>query len=65
MYAFGNHIHVASAKKHLTTCDNGVIATFEQDCVLGPNDQRPVIAKLEYVGWVEEILELTIMVVVQ
>lgn len=65
MYAFGNHIHVVSAKEHLTTHDNGVIATFEQACVLGSNDQRLVIAKLEYIGWVEEILELTIVVVVQ
>ncbi len=24
----------------------------------GPNDQKPVVAKLKYVGWVEEILEL-------
>lgn len=32
--------------------------TFEQECVLGPNDQRPILAKLKYVGWVEEILEL-------
>jgi hypothetical protein len=56
MYAFGNHIHVASVEKHLTTRDNGVVATFEQANVLGPNDQRLVIAR--YVGWVEEILEL-------
>jgi hypothetical protein len=27
-------------------------------CVLGPNDQRDVLTNLEYVGWVEEILEL-------
>jgi hypothetical protein len=58
MYAFGNHIHVASAKEHLTTFGNGVATTFEQACVLRPNDQRLVIAKLDYVKWVEEILEL-------
>jgi hypothetical protein len=39
MYAFGNHIHVASVEEHLTTCDSGVVATFEQACVLRPNDQ--------------------------
>jgi hypothetical protein len=33
MYAFGNHIHVVNAEKGLTTCDNGVAATFEQACV--------------------------------
>jgi hypothetical protein len=58
MYAFGNHIHVVSAKEHLTTHDNGVVATFEQAFVSRPNDQRPFIAKLDYVRWVEEILEL-------
>ncbi len=56
MFVFGNHIHVASVEEHLTTRDNGVVATFEQAYVLGPNDQRLVITK--YVRWVEEILEL-------
>ncbi len=58
MYAFGNHIHVAIIEKYLTTHDNGVVATFEQACVSWPNDQRLIITKLEYVGWVEKILEL-------
>jgi hypothetical protein len=58
MYSYGNHIHVASAKDHLTINDCGLVATFEQKCISGPNDQRLVLAKLEYVGWVEEILEL-------
>jgi hypothetical protein len=58
MYAFGNHIRLVSVEEHLTTSDSGVIATFEHVCVLGPNDQRPVVANLEYAGWVEEILEL-------
>jgi hypothetical protein len=56
MYAFGNHIHVASVEEHLTTSDNGLAAAFEQACVSRLNDQRPIIAKLEYVGWVKEIL---------
>jgi hypothetical protein len=34
MWAFGNHIHVSSAEEHLTTFDNGVPKTFEQECVL-------------------------------
>lgn len=58
MYAFGTHIQVSNVGKHLTTLDSGVAATFEHKCISGPNDQRPIIAKLEYVGWVEEILEL-------
>jgi hypothetical protein len=35
-----------------------IFSTFEQECVSGPNDQQPILAKLEYVGWIEEILEL-------
>ncbi len=58
MYDFGNHFKVASVKKHLTTNDNGVAAVFEQEYILGPNNENPILAKLEYVGWVEEILEL-------
>jgi hypothetical protein len=57
MWAFVNRIHVSSVE-HLTTCDSGLAATFEQECVLGPNDSNLVLAKLDYVGWVEEILEL-------
>ncbi len=49
MWAFGNHIHVSSAKEHLTTHDSRVVTIFEQECVSRPNDQKLVIAKLEYV----------------
>jgi hypothetical protein len=49
MYAYGNQFCVASAKEHLTS-DRGVVATFEQECILGPNDQRLILAKLDYVG---------------
>jgi hypothetical protein len=31
---------------------------FWQKCISGPNDQRPILAKLEYVGQVEGILKL-------
>ncbi len=58
MWVFGNHIRVSSVKEHLTTCDTGVVVTFEQICVSIPNDQKLVLAKLEYVGWVEEISKL-------
>jgi hypothetical protein len=49
IYAYGNHSRVANAKEHLTTSDYGVMAAFEQECISGPNDQRLVLAKLEYV----------------
>jgi hypothetical protein len=32
MWAFGNHIRVASAENHLSIVDSGVVATFEQEC---------------------------------
>jgi len=49
MWAFGNHIRVSSAKEHSTTHDSGVVTIFEQKCVSRQNDQKLVLAKLEYV----------------
>jgi hypothetical protein len=34
----------------LTTRDNGIAIMFEQECVLGWNDQHLILAKLEYVN---------------
>jgi hypothetical protein len=31
MYAFGNHLQMASAKVHLTIIDFGITTTFEQE----------------------------------
>jgi hypothetical protein len=31
---------------------------FEHECILRPNNQRSIFAKLEYVKWVEKILKL-------
>ncbi len=42
----------------MTTFDSGAATTFEQECRARPNGQKPILAKLEYVGWVEKILEL-------
>jgi hypothetical protein len=55
MYVYGNHIHVSSAKEQLRTNDYGVVTTFEQECISGQNDQRPILAKLEYICQIEEI----------
>jgi hypothetical protein len=41
----------------LTTKDSGIASMFEQECVLGPNDQWAILVKLEYVSWIEEMLE--------
>ncbi len=40
------------------TSQNVRVVTFEQKFVSIPNDYKLVLAKLEYVGWVEEILRL-------
>jgi hypothetical protein len=58
MYAFGNHFQVASAESHLSIWDSRVATTFEQECRSHLGDQNPIMALLEYVGWIEEILEL-------
>ena len=58
MWAYGNHFRVKSVERNLTTVDCGVAATFEQECQSGPQDQNTITAQVEYVGWVEEILEL-------
>jgi hypothetical protein len=62
MYVYGNHICVSSVKEHFKTSDCGIAKAFEQECISSWNDQRPILAKLEYVGQVEEILELNYMV---
>jgi hypothetical protein len=58
MFAYGNHIRVRSAETHLVTMDSGVAAVFGTTCRSSVNDKNPVNVDVEYVGYVEEILEL-------
>lgn len=58
MYAFGNHYRVLSCERALRTSDSGVAATFKQVCRNGIRDGNQVNADVEYVGHIEEILEL-------
>jgi hypothetical protein len=58
MYAFGNHLRVASAEVHLATTDFRIVATFEKDYRSSSSDRCPILASLEYVGWIEKILKL-------
>ena len=58
MFAFGNHYRVMSAERALKTADSGVAATFRQVCRNGIRDNRQVDANVEYIGHIEEILEL-------
>jgi len=50
MYVFGNYLCVSSGEEHLATRDSDIAIMFEPKCVLGLNDQRPILAKLEYVN---------------
>lgn len=58
MYAFGNHYRVLSSERPLRTRDSGVAATFRQVCRNGRRDGNQIDANVEYVGHIEEILEL-------
>jgi hypothetical protein len=58
MYSFGNHIRVHSAKGTLTTIDSCVAATFFQHCWSGVHAMNFKAENLEYVRWVEEILDI-------
>jgi hypothetical protein len=55
---FWKPLCVSNGEKHLTTSDSGIVATFEQECVSRPNDQWTILANLEYVGWIEELLAI-------
>lgn len=57
MYEFGNHLQMASVERHLSCLNLGVATMFEQKCRSHLNDKNPVVASLEYVGWIEKILE--------
>ena len=58
MYGYGYHYRVRSAESGLKTSDSGIAATFLRECRFGLRDQNPVIAPVEYVGHLEEIVEL-------
>ncbi len=56
IYVFGNHNCVVNVDEHLTSY-YGIITTFEQ-VISRPNDQKLIVANLQYLGWVEKFLEL-------
>ena len=58
MHAYGNHYRVRSSEQALRTANSGVAATFRQVCRNGIRDLNQVNADVEYVGHIEEILEL-------
>ena len=58
MWAFGQHLRVASAETQLTTCDSGVAAIFRRPCRAGSRDTHLVMADVEYIGQLQEIAEV-------
>ena len=58
MWSFGNHLRVAGVEHHLRTCDSGVAATFRQPWRSGTRNRHLILADVEYVGQLQEIVEL-------
>ena len=58
MYAYGNHFRVISSERSLKTSDKGIAATIRQDCRNSTRDANQIHADVEYVGHIDEILEL-------
>jgi hypothetical protein len=58
MYAYGFYLRTRSAELHLKSMNSGVVATFQRPYRNGRRDRNFVMASLEYVGNVDEILEL-------
>ena len=58
MWAFGNHPCMAGVEQHLKTCDSCVAATFRRPWRSRAGDLNPVVGDVEYVGQLEEIVEL-------
>ena len=46
------------AEEHMSTANSGVATLFEQFHKLNMDDSNPKMRKEEYLGWIEEILEL-------
>ena len=58
MYAFGMHFRCRSAEGGLVTCDSCVVGTFTRQMPWGLRNGRPMERTDEYVGYIDEILEL-------
>ena len=58
MFSQGYHFRVQSAESHLKTCDSGLAGTFLRSCRAGVGDRNPVVAPIEYVGKLDEIIEV-------
>ena len=58
MYCYGYHLRVQSGEQGMKTCDSGIAGTFIRPCRAGAGDRNIVMAPVEYVGNLDEIIEL-------
>ena len=58
IWAFGYRFRVASYKKNLSTRDSGIAVTFSRPWRSSTRDRNLVEANVEYIGELEEIVEL-------
>ena len=65
LYAYGYRYRVQSAELSLKTRDSGIAATFLRECRFGLRDPNPIVASVEYVGHLDEIIELNYGIVKQ
>lgn len=65
VFAHGYRYRVRSAELNLKTRDSGIAATFERECRFGLRDPNPIMAAVEYVGHLDEIVELDYSIVKQ
>jgi hypothetical protein len=52
------HLYYKSVEEHMNASDSGVVAAFDRVHRVSANDSSSLLRKEEYLGWVEEILEL-------
>jgi hypothetical protein len=58
MYTYGNHNRLKTIKTNLVIVHFKIVPTFVTMCKSSGQVNNPIKVELEYVEWVEEILEL-------
>jgi hypothetical protein len=58
MFANGMHLRIQTTEEDKITCDSALASTVWKRSTGSDSDARERLDKMEYVGWIEEILEL-------
>jgi hypothetical protein len=58
MKAHGMHLRIRSAEEDKRTCDSSIAASFLQPLRGTESSDDTVVVPVEYIGWIDEILEL-------